>query len=69
VAQSPPFPPQPDDLSRPVEDWPEGPVDARVDSDRLDQLVDRAFEGQPTPDLATTHALVIVHHGRIVKEL
>lgn len=44
-------------------------MDARVDSDRLDQLVDRAFEGQPTPDLATTHALVIVHHGRIVKEL
>jgi CubicO group peptidase (beta-lactamase class C family) len=55
--------PQPHDVAWPSEDWPEGELPAAVD---LGPLLDEAFDD--ASPLATTHAVVVVHHGRIVVE-
>jgi len=39
-----------------------------VDADVFGALVDRAFGPQPEPAFGESHALLVVHHGRIVAE-
>jgi CubicO group peptidase (beta-lactamase class C family) len=58
-----PLPPQPRDVPWPTEAWPEGELPKGVD---LEALLDHAFD-EASP-LAVTHAVVVVHHGRIVVE-
>jgi CubicO group peptidase (beta-lactamase class C family) len=60
-----PLPPQPAGVPWPTETWPEGelaPSAARA----LVPLLDEAFDD--ASPIATTHAVVIVQHGRIVYE-
>jgi CubicO group peptidase (beta-lactamase class C family) len=61
----PPFPPQPADVPWPADDWPAGDPPTGVD---LAPLLDRAFDPDPSNELATTYAVVVVHGGRIVAE-
>jgi CubicO group peptidase (beta-lactamase class C family) len=44
------------------------PLDDDVDGDRLGAVVGDAFRDQPTAELATTRALLVVHRGRLVSE-
>ncbi len=63
-----PLPVQSDGVPWPTEDWPTGPLDARVDRAGLEKLVDHAF-AQPEPDdLERTHGFVAVQGGRVVAE-
>ena len=57
-----PLPPQPPDVPWPTESWPTGPV---PDGVALEPLLDAAFED---PELATSYAVVVVQHGRLVAE-
>jgi CubicO group peptidase (beta-lactamase class C family) len=52
--------PQPSGVEWPTTAWPQGEANAAVGA-----LVERAFED---PALATTYAVVVVHHGRLVAE-
>jgi CubicO group peptidase (beta-lactamase class C family) len=58
-----PLPPQPQGVPWPNEGWPEGELPDGVD---LGPLLDEAFDDASA--IATTHAVVVVHHGRIVSE-
>jgi CubicO group peptidase (beta-lactamase class C family) len=58
-----PLPPQPPGVPWPTEQWPEGELPPAVD---LRPLLDEAFDD--ASPLATTHAVVVVHNGRIVVE-
>src|SRR5690349_11038461 len=58
-----PLPPQPPDVPWPTDDWPTGDVPLGV---ALDPLIAAVFDDDGP--LATTFALVVVHHGRIVVE-
>ncbi|HUE06838.1 MAG TPA: serine hydrolase [Acidimicrobiales bacterium] len=60
-----PLPSQPRDVPWPTEDWPEGALPAGVEP-ALAPLLEAAFDD--TSPIATTHAVVIVQHGRIVFE-
>jgi CubicO group peptidase (beta-lactamase class C family) len=60
-----PLPPQHDDVPWPDTEWPEGSAPARV-RDRLDALLDEVMADDGP--LATTHAAVVVHRGRLVAE-
>jgi CubicO group peptidase (beta-lactamase class C family) len=63
-----PLRPHPEGLPWPTERWPQGPLDASVDTDRLESALARVFE-QPWPDdFGETSALVVVHRGRLVRE-
>ncbi len=61
----PTLPPQPPGTPWPTEAWPcgDGPGDPR-----FGPLLEMAFGAQSRPDLAETHALVVVHRGRLVAE-
>jgi CubicO group peptidase (beta-lactamase class C family) len=57
------LPPQPDEVSFPTTEWPEGPPEAGVE-----RLLDEAF-AEPDPDRPRrTRAVVVVRGGRIVAE-
>jgi CubicO group peptidase (beta-lactamase class C family) len=60
-----PLPRQPGDVPWPTEEWPVGELPGRVEV-ALAPLLDAAFDD--TSPIATTHAVVIVQHGRIVFE-
>ena len=60
-----PLPGQPGDVPWPTEDWPVGELPAGVDG-ALAPLLDAAFDD--SSPIATTHAVVIIHHGRLVFE-
>jgi CubicO group peptidase (beta-lactamase class C family) len=60
-----PLPRQAADVPWPTEHWPEGDLPAGVDL-ALAPLLDEAFDD--ASPIATTHAVVVVHHGRIVVE-
>jgi CubicO group peptidase (beta-lactamase class C family) len=58
-----PLPPQPAGMPWPTDEWPEGAPPAGV---ALEELLDRVCDdGGP---LATTHAVVVVHRGRLIAE-
>lgn len=57
-----PLPPQPADLPYPTEDWPLGDLPPGLDP-RFADLVERGFT-----EFGETHALVIIHKGRLVFE-
>ena len=63
-----PLCPQPDDLPWPTENWPEAPLDSRVDRKALNALLDHAFASPESDDLDRTHGVVIIHRGAIVAE-
>jgi CubicO group peptidase (beta-lactamase class C family) len=58
-----PLPSQPHDVPWPNEGWPEGELPAGVD---LRPLLGEAFDD--AGPIATTYAVVVVHHGRLVLE-
>jgi CubicO group peptidase (beta-lactamase class C family) len=60
-----PLPGQPRGVPWPTEVWPEGALPAGVEPP-LAPLLEEAFDD--TSPIATTHAVVIVQHGRIVFE-
>lgn len=60
-----PLPTQRADVPWPTEAWPEGELPAAVEK-RLRPLLEEAFDDDSP--IATTHAVVIVQHGRIVYE-
>ncbi len=49
-------------------DWPTGDIPAAADKARLGRLVDHAFATILPDDLRETHALVVIHRGRLVIE-
>ena len=63
-----PLPAQPDGVDWPTGSWPTGKRDRDADRSRLDGLVDRLLEDPAPEDLGHTHALAIVHRGRLVVE-
>ena len=62
-----PLPPQPDGVSWPTLTWATGPQ-LSGDPERLDDVLDRAFQTNPNPELALSLAFVAVQGGRIVAE-
>ena len=58
-----PLPPQPSDVPWPTREWPEGPV---PDGVALEPLLDEVMDADGP--LASTHAVVVVHRGRLVAE-
>src|SRR5208282_5681249 len=50
----------------PTNAWPEGKLEA--DHPRFASLIARAFGALANPELGETHALVVVHRGRLVAE-
>lgn len=63
-----PLPPQPAGTPWPTGDWPTGDIPAAADKARLGRLVDHAFATILPDDLRETHALVVIHRGRLVIE-
>jgi CubicO group peptidase (beta-lactamase class C family) len=63
-----PLPAQPAGTPWPTAEWPTGPLPAAADSDRLAARLDYAFADRTPADLGETHALVIIHAGRLVLE-
>jgi CubicO group peptidase (beta-lactamase class C family) len=59
---------QPGGVPWPTEAWPEGELDARVDRQVLDALLDRAFSLPEPEDLERTHSIVIIQNGALVAE-
>lgn len=61
-----PFPAQCEGVPWPTRVWPSGPVAGDVDGAALDMSVDRLVGD--TEINGTTHALVVIHRGRLVAE-
>ena len=61
------LPGQPDGVPWPTDEWPEGPLDAGIDADRVAALTSRVVAEQPE-DLGQTLAMLVVHRGRLVAE-
>ena len=59
------FPPQPDGVPFPTEEWPEGEWPSGVDRTAVDRTVDTAFADGGTPRV---RAVLIVRGGEIVYE-
>ena len=62
-----PLPEQPVGVGWPTLAWSTGPM-LSGDSDRLDDVLDRAFHVNPNPELALSLAFVAIQGGRIVAE-
>jgi CubicO group peptidase (beta-lactamase class C family) len=63
-----PLPQQPTDTPWPTKDWPLGDVPAGADAVRLNHLLDHAFAPEQPDELRESHALVVIHRGRLVAE-
>lgn len=63
-----PLPTQPDDVAWPTGSWPEAAASDAVAADRLGALLDRIFAEPPPEQVGATHALLVVHRGRLVAE-
>jgi CubicO group peptidase (beta-lactamase class C family) len=59
------FPPQPDGVPFPTDDWPEGEWPAGVDRTAVDRAVDTSFADGRSPRV---RAVLVVHGGEIVYE-
>ncbi|NNE73434.1 MAG: serine hydrolase [Acidimicrobiales bacterium] len=65
----PPLPPQPADAPWPTDEWPSGAPQAGVDVERLERVLDRAFdEPQPESTMGRSLACVVVQGGRVIAE-
>lgn len=64
----PSLPRQPAGTPWPTMEWPLGEIPKDADGARLARLLDHAFAAEAPDDLDETHALVIVHRGRLVHE-
>jgi CubicO group peptidase (beta-lactamase class C family) len=64
----PALPAQPAGVPWPTKDWPTGSLPGHVDPAELETLIESAFGPEPDPGFGESHALVIVHEGRIVAE-
>lgn len=64
----PSLPSQPAGTPWPTDEWPLGELPESADRARLAALIARAFESESANELGQTHALVIVHKGRLVAE-
>lgn len=58
-----PLPPQPEGVPWPTTEWPEGPA-----PDGLDALLDRVCGADEDPATGHSHAVLVVHQGRLVAE-
>jgi CubicO group peptidase (beta-lactamase class C family) len=67
-ATLPSFPAQPDGVAWPTRDWPLGDLPAHADAGGILAALDRVFAAEAIADLGETHAVVIVHGGRLVLE-
>lgn len=63
-----PLPIQPAGVPWPTRSWPEGAPDPDVQAERLAAVLARAVSQSPPPDVGPTHALLVVHRGRLVAE-
>jgi CubicO group peptidase (beta-lactamase class C family) len=63
-----PLPTQPAGVPWPTRSWPEGAPDPDVRADRLAGVLERAVSDAPPADVGPTHALLVVHRGRLVAE-
>ena len=59
---------QPTGAPWPTQDWSLGPLPRGVDQTKLAEVLETAFGPSPPPDLGETHALVVVHQGRLALE-
>lgn len=64
----PPLPAQPADTPWPTREWPLGDIPASADHGHIAAALDHAFADTTPADLGDTHALVIIHRGRLVLE-
>ncbi len=64
----PPLPAQRPDMPWPTEAWPGGAPDPDVDAVRLAAALDRVFAVPAPAGIGETHAVVVVHRGRLVAE-
>jgi CubicO group peptidase (beta-lactamase class C family) len=62
-----PLPSNPANHPWPTSTWAAAEMDGG-DPDRLDEVLDRAFDHNPNRELALTLAVIVVQHGRIVAE-
>jgi CubicO group peptidase (beta-lactamase class C family) len=63
-----PLPTQPAGVPWPTRSWPEGTPDPEVQAERLADVLARAVSQSPPADVGPTHALLVVHRGRLVAE-
>ena len=63
-----PLPAQPATTPWPTTAWPETPLADDVDTEALNNLLDRAFQIPAPDDLPGTRAVLIVHRGALVAE-
>jgi CubicO group peptidase (beta-lactamase class C family) len=64
----PPLPTQPHDTDWPTTAWPVGTPAGGVDRDAAASLHARFFDPHAEKKLGITHALLVVHRGRLVQE-
>ena len=63
-----PLPPQADDVPWPTEQWPLATADTRVDRAAIERVFARLFAASAQVSTGETHALVLVHRGKLVAE-
>ena len=61
------LPTQPDGLPWPTQEWQRGKLEARVDADDLNAMLDGAMNSKD-PLMGKTNAMLVIHKGRIVAE-
>ncbi len=64
----PPLPAQPADTAWPTAAWPTGPLPTGADAQKIQAMLDHAFQAEPPADLGETQAVVVIHKGRLVTE-
>ncbi|MHB8529273.1 MAG: serine hydrolase domain-containing protein [Caulobacteraceae bacterium] len=63
-----PLPAQPAGVPWPTTDWPRGEVPQAADGGAIARAFECAFAAQAPGDIGDTHALLIIHAGRLVAE-
>jgi CubicO group peptidase (beta-lactamase class C family) len=64
----PPLPPQAENVPWPTESWPEAEPGDDVDRETLARVYRTLFEDADSDRTGETHALLVVHRGRLVAE-
>ena len=62
------LPPQPDDTAWPTTEWSTGSGDSRVDRPAIERVFARLFAASARTSTGETHALLLVHGGKLVAE-